>query len=338
MKILAPVSVIITMRNSETTIGQALHSLQIQEYPIRQIIVIDNASTDTSTNIVNQFQKKSNIPVKLVRRRINKGVSGSYDFGARIARSQFIVFFHSDSSLESKKELSLLMQPFLSDDEVIASYPHTELPNKIWLQFPFWEQYVFARSKGDEVGFNGKFDCIKKEFFIKAGGFDKKYFVWDKFMGGEDADLFFRLQKVGKLVLSEAKVIHLHYLGSHYEFNDLLARKKMLARTYGRLLRLRWRSLPIRTQGKGLTIPLGSLLFCIKPLLSVIPLLPGVHLIGFLLLIVFSFFYSWRMYVTPSSYKNFRIFLLPIVDIFFVYYETFWMIEALLFRKSEYNT
>ena len=52
------------------------------------------------------------------------------------------------------------------------------------------------------------------------GGFNEISFGGDVSVGGEDADLYLRLENKGKLILSKAKVIHLHYLGNNYSLSD----------------------------------------------------------------------------------------------------------------------
>lgn len=330
------VSVVIPMRNSETTIVQALQTIQRQHYPVKEIIIIDNASSDRSVSRARDTMNESNLPYRIIERRRNQGVGSSYNLGIRLARQKHVVFLHSDSALPTAYELQKLARPF-QDAGVVATYPHAVLPEDAWEKFTFWVKYLFARSVGEEIGFNGKFDCIRKDAFQKIGGFDENNFARDEFIGGEDADLYLRLNKIGTIALSDARVLHLHYLGSHFSFYELMSRRRMLARTYGRLVKLHGTSLPLTTHGLGLTIPLGMILFFVRPALGLIVFLPGMLYTGLLLLFLFAFLYSRRMYITLSSYKNFRIFLLPLVDIFFVYYESFWMIETLLFRKSEYN-
>ncbi len=109
----------------------------------------------------------------------------------------------------------------------------------------------------------------------------------------------------------------------------------MLARTYGRLLRVQGRSLPLSSKGKGLHIPLGFLLFLVKPTLALLPFIPHITPFGVGLLFIYAFFNAKTLYTTSSTLKDPRIVLVPFIDIFLVYYETFWMIQAFLFIKKK---
>lgn len=329
-------SFIVPMRNSGTTILHTLKSIVKQDYPIKEIIVVDNVSSDNSVKLVLQFVKQSKIPIRVIKRKENKGVGASYNLGVRNAASSYVIFMHSDSSLPSDHEVEKLTEPFRKDSEVVASYPKVILPENVWNTYNFWQKCLFVRSVGKESpGFNGKFDCVRRNIFLQIGGFNDKIFGEDISIGGEDADLYLRLEKKGKIVLSKAKVIHLHYLGSNYSISDWVKNRKLLARSYGRLIRFQGKSLPLKTHGKGLLIPLGILNFMIKPTLAVLPFTPNLHLFGIALLIIYAFVNSKKMYTTLSTLTNPRIIFLPFIDIFFVYYETFWMIQAFLVVKRK---
>jgi glycosyltransferase involved in cell wall biosynthesis len=329
------VSIIVPTRNAETTVLKCLQSIVKQNYPIKEILVVDNKSIDNSVRIVKKFSETSKIHIVVIQREKNMGVGSSYNAGVKRSKSKFVVFLHSDSCPATTKEMTKLITPLLNSRNVVASYPTAVVPRSVWETYNFWQKYRFTRLLGKEIGFNGKFDCIRRDVFMRVGGFDEQRFARDESIGGEDADLYLRLRKEGELVLSEAEVIHYHYLGSHYTLLDHFKTRKMLARTYGRLLRVQGKSLPLSSKGKGLQIPLGSLLFLVKPTLAIIPFIPYLHLYGILLLFVYTFFNAKTIYTTRSTLKDPRILLLPFIDIALVYYETFWMIQAFIFTKKK---
>ncbi len=320
-----PVTVVVSMRNSASTILETLKSLVKQEYPIQKIIIIDNISTDGSVRVVEGFAKKTKrIPIKIIRHSINIGVGGSFNEGAKLANSTFVVFMHSDSMLPTTKELTLLVKPLINDTDAVASYSHILLPEKIWLQFNFWEKCLLARAVDKDVpGLNGKFDCVKKDVFLSLGGFDETHYGHDMFIGGEDGDLHIRLAKAGKVVCSTAGVIHLHYLSNDYRFTDWIMNRKLLARSYGRLIRM-----------QGLQLPHTALIFGVKPILALLPFIPAITLWGIGLLFLYSFVYMNKMYRNRVTLTDPRILLLPLITVFLVYYETFWMIESFMFFEK----
>jgi glycosyltransferase involved in cell wall biosynthesis len=333
---LQAVSVVIPMRNAATTVLICLKSIISQEYPIKEIIVVDNASTDNSVAIVKKFAKKSKIPIEIIARKENKGVASSYNMAIKKTKTPLTVLMHSDSSLPSRHEIEKLTSPIREDSNVVATYPATLLPRKVWDTYNFWQKRLQIRAvEKYSPGMNTKFDCIRKEVFLKLGGFDDMHFGEQKGTGAQDADLYLRLKKKGDVVLSQAHVIHLHYLGKNYTIQNFITNRKLFARTYGSLMRLHGSKLPLRTRGIGLAIPLGFLIFCVKPVLAILPFIPVLYPIGILLLIIYTFAVAWKMYITPSTLFKPHILLLPFIDIFLVYYESFWMVEAYLFANKE---
>ena len=329
------VSVIIPTRNSETTLLKCLRSVAKQDYQIEEMIVVDNFSTDRSVSIAKEYSIKSKIPVIVIEKKQNTGVGSSYNLGVSKSKSKFIVLLHSDSCPAKPTEMQKLIAPFLKSKNIVATYPTAIVPKSVWETYNFWQKYRFTRLLGKEIGFNGKFDCIRKDIFEKIGGFDEERFARDEAIGGEDADLFLRLKKFGELVHSTAEVIHYHYLGSNYSLKDHIKTRKMLARTYGRLIRVQGKSLPLSSKGKGLNIPLGTLLFLVKPTLAILPFLPYFNYFGVCMLFIYTFFNAKTLYTTASTIKDPRIVTLPFIDIFLVYYETFWMIQAFIFTKKK---
>lgn len=338
MKKNEPVSIIIGMRNSKSTITLLLKSILKQKYPIREIIVIDNRSQDNSVDIVLGMAKKTSIPIKVIIKKEDKGIGSSYNLGVKKAKSPYVVLMHSDTLLVSKNELEKLTKPFRDDPKTVASCPNLLLPKKLWEKYNFWEKCLFSRAVGNvNGGMNGKFDCIKKDVFQKIGGSNEKNFGENIKTGGEDIDLALRLNKVGKVILSQAKIIHLHYLGDDYKLSDWIINRKSFAKTYGTLLKLRSKVLFYfyKSQRKGSFSDAGIFIVLVKPILAILPFIPGLHFMGIMLLFIYAFFNSQKMYTNASTLFNPRIILLPFVDIFLVYYETFWMLDAFIFTKKQ---
>lgn len=314
------ISIVMPMRNASTTISSALESIEGQEYPVKEIIIFDNASSDNSAEIVLEYIKKSKIPISLIRRKRNMGVGTNFNEGVRKSSQSIVVLMHSDCSLPSSKELEKLIKPLEEDDSVLAAYPTIFLLESVWKNYGFWEKYFFARQAGTNIaGFTTKFDAVRRDVYLKIGGFDMENFG----MGGEDSDLLNRLEKMGKVVKSSARVTHLHYLGEGYSFNKLLAKQKSYAKTFGRVIRMR-----------GVSLIDNGLILLVKPGLAILPFLPVFHDLGVILVILYSFLYTKKMFMTKATLRDSRILMVPFLNIFSLYYETFWIAESFLFGKN----
>lgn len=84
-------SVIIPVHNGAGTVARAVDSVLAQTYPAREIIVIDDGSTDDTANIV----RKYDTPVRYIRTE-NRGVSAARNSGAAIAEGSWLAFLDAD--------------------------------------------------------------------------------------------------------------------------------------------------------------------------------------------------------------------------------------------------
>lgn len=322
-----PVSVVIPMRNASTTVSETLKTIVKQKYPIREIIVVDNVSKDNSREIVMNFAKTTKIPIKLVRQDKDRGISSSYNRGTKLAKSPYVVFLTSDCSLPTDKELEKLTEPLINPN-VVATYSTCVLPLSVWKDYNFWEKFFSARMVGNITsGMVLKFDCVKRSLFLSIGGFDEINFGGDGAIGGEDADLTTRLRKIGQIVRSKANSLHLHYMANDYTLKNMMRSRKMYSRSYGRYLRK-----------SPLASPTASLTFLTRPALAVLPFVPQVNLIGSLLVLLYAFLYSSKMFTTKKTLFDPRIILIPFLNIFFLYFELFWLTKAFFSYKKRNST
>lgn len=319
-----PVSVIVPIRNVSSTLALSLQSLIDQTYPIAEIIVIDNVSKDNSIQIALEFRKKTPIPIILIRQKQDKSVSSSFNIGVKKAKSSLVVLYASDCILASIHELTKLVMPLQKSSDVVSSFPTVEMPLTVWKKYNFWQKYFSARM----VGINHpemvlKFDCVRRDIFLKLGGFDDVNFGGDGNIGGEDAEFNSRLRNKGLMVKSSARVFHIHSMAKNYSLWDMMNSRKKYSRSYGRFI-----------MTVGLENPIPSLTFLIRPILCVMPFIPSVSWVGIGLLVLYSFLFTKIMYTSAETRTDYRILTIPILNIFFLYHDLFWMLEAAVTTKK----
>lgn len=78
------ISVIVTVYNLEKYISDCLESILCQQGVNFELICVDDVSTDSSYKILCEYQKKDE-RIKVVRNKINMGLSSSRNAGFRIA-------------------------------------------------------------------------------------------------------------------------------------------------------------------------------------------------------------------------------------------------------------
>lgn len=326
-----PVTIIVTGRNSETTILPCIESLASQDWPIDEILVFDNGSSDSSREIVSRFAMKSKVKVRLIDGGQHGFICSAYNRGAKMAKSDILVLCHSDGMVPSSRELRKLVQPLIDDPLAVAAYPRLLMPREVWNRFPFWQKFLFVRAVDSTAHSRcAIFDAVRKSVYLRAGGFDEKLFYSGCGYGGEDSDAQVRFGKFGRQIETEAKAVHLHNFSPNYGFRNYLAFRSLLGRSYG--LQLRWQH--------GIAGP-SDYYFFVRPTLALLPLigllgflvepmLGWTFLCGaFLLQFIFAIINSKKMFTSSLTLKDPRIVLVIPIAMFMTYCESYWFFVGL---------
>src|SRR3989344_6887843 len=158
------VTVVLPMRNASSTVIQALESIRIQEYPVAEIIFVDNVSSDNSVQLVREYAKKHlKMSIKVLINRENLLVARSFNRGIKEAKTPYVALMHSDCAYSSPKELEKLISPMIDDPSIIATFGYNQTSLSIWNKFSFWEKTLFSKTAGkSEPGLVGKVDCFRR--------------------------------------------------------------------------------------------------------------------------------------------------------------------------------
>jgi len=203
------VSVIIPVRNRPDDIDVCLQSLRELDYPYDklEIIVVDDASTDQTPDVVSRF------PVRLIRLKQHKQASYCRNLAARHARGDLLAFIDSDCLAGSAWLRELV--PTFKDAQlgvlggVVDSYFNENGLDryeqvKSSLKVSSW----FKRSQKNDPFFYLP-ACnllVRRHLFLELDGFKEELVV------GEDVDLCWRIRKRGYQIeyRPEGRVYHKH--------------------------------------------------------------------------------------------------------------------------------
>jgi len=86
-------SIIITCYNHGRFVGEAIESAINQTWPPLEIIVVDDGSTDNSSEVVKRY------PSVIGIRQVNQGVSAARNTGLRACRGEYVLFLDADDLL-----------------------------------------------------------------------------------------------------------------------------------------------------------------------------------------------------------------------------------------------
>jgi glycosyltransferase involved in cell wall biosynthesis len=92
------ISAVIPCYNSETTIARAVNSVIQQTARVIEIIIVDDASSDKTINVVEQIQRSSPIPIRAHRLERNAGPARARNAGWELANGDYIAFLDADDS------------------------------------------------------------------------------------------------------------------------------------------------------------------------------------------------------------------------------------------------
>jgi glycosyltransferase involved in cell wall biosynthesis len=109
------VSYVIITRNRRGEVVNCLKSLRQQDYPNKQIIVIDNGSNDDSASAIRQDFPEA----LLIKLETNHGVSGGRNRGAAAASGEICVFIDDDAQLADRQATRRIIRYF-DDDPNLA--------------------------------------------------------------------------------------------------------------------------------------------------------------------------------------------------------------------------
>ena len=248
------VSIVIVSWNGRQHLDLCLASVAAQAGVTIETIVVDNGSTDGTSDFI-----RSRYPwVRLVRLDDNRGFTGGNNAGAREARGRFLAFLNNDtaadpgwlrallSGIDEREGFVLTTSRivYMHDPEIIDSAGDSVL--RCGGAFKrFHGQPASAAPRSEEVfGVCGAAFLLPKAIFDELGGFDEDFFA-----SHEDVDLSYRARLRGYRCRYVADAIVRHVgsatLGSVSTFSVFQSQRNLewvyLKDTPGALL---WRSLP----------------------------------------------------------------------------------------------
>ncbi len=219
------ISVIIPVYGNLGDLDRLLDGLAKQTIHPHEIILVDSSPKSSLTPPPG---------VKYVRNPEGNALSWDYNYGAQQATGDFLLNMQQDCVPEDPQAVETLYNSLTN--KRVAAVPLVTLPRENWEQYNFWGKVMMARWIGRvQQGISGKLDLIRRDVFLKIGGYDTERFSF----AGEDMDLFLRLSEQGEVFVSNAEIFHYHSQKRPLRFRDMLTKHYQLAESFGALFR-RW--------------------------------------------------------------------------------------------------
>jgi len=140
-----PFSVIISARNEGFNLARFLPSILKQDYPVFEVIIIDDESTDDTDKILNQFKDQyPHLRVLKIEHKKSAGKKEGLQQGIMNARYEWLVFTDADCFPKSNQWLRLLAAKCDEKTDVILGYSPYQKENG-WLNaFIRYETFMTA--------------------------------------------------------------------------------------------------------------------------------------------------------------------------------------------------
>ncbi len=190
--------------NNGKYIAEAIESVISQTYPLWELIIVDDCSTDKSVEIIKSFLKDSRI--KLINHHNNLGYGGSLQTAANHATNSIFGILDPDDKLH-EKAIEVMVNAYLKNHDYGFIY------SNCWVCDSNMRNCVVSEDLGtiseDRIFFKeviSHFKTFRREAYLKTSGFDinQKRAV--------DKDLILKLEEVTKIKFINKP---LYYYRSH---------------------------------------------------------------------------------------------------------------------------
>jgi GT2 family glycosyltransferase len=193
------VSCIVLNWNGSSIVKECVESLKKLHYSSVEIIVVDNASTDSSLEVLGTLDA-----ITIVRNAENLGYAGGNNAGFRIAKGTYVATINNDivveptwldepvALLERNSAIGIIssrQMNYLRHDTIDALYSFLH-PSMIFFQEAFRRRYdekSYGTGPQQVLGASGAATLYRKKMLEELNGFDQSFFAYH-----EESDLCMR--------------------------------------------------------------------------------------------------------------------------------------------------
>jgi GT2 family glycosyltransferase len=213
-------SIIIVSYNSQADLRDCLDSI-LQACPDRtcyEVIVVDNGSEDASQMVIQQHY-----PMVRLLENTNTGYAGGNNYGAALARGEYLVFLNPDTVV-MPGAIDALLGPLRTDPMIglttacLVHHDHPQQVNACGNQMHYTGLAYCRGANQPRTDYqtstyvdavSGAACAIRRSLFTTLGGFDPQFFMYV-----EDSDLSLRVRLHGLqcFYVAEAVIHHKYQL------------------------------------------------------------------------------------------------------------------------------
>ena len=219
------VSVIVVTMNRKDSLAACLKSLSNQTFQDMEIVVVDNASSDGTGEMVSRLFPD----IRYCYLNSNLGVGGGRNHGVRIASGEICIFIDDDACFENNNAIEQAISYFSHNSRLgclAFRIIRPEDGREEYKSIPRVDKKVIDEDYECSYFCGAGFACPRR-IFLEVGMF------WESlFFIGEELDLSYRLLDQGYMILRSSAILVIHYetpAGQSSGKVDLLRRKKQVS-------------------------------------------------------------------------------------------------------------
>lgn len=195
------VTLYVPCHNGARYIRKCIEGVLQQRYPVEEIFIIDDGSTDTSAAIASGY------PVRIVRHGVRKGLASARNTGVMCAQTDFVASLDADC-VAAPEWLEIVMRNF--SDENIAGVGGRLLEACLDSDADQWRARYMKQHLGEErlvnpAFFAGSNTVFRKRCIVEAGMYDAQFKT-----NFEDYDMCTRLRQKGFGLIYEPCALAYH--------------------------------------------------------------------------------------------------------------------------------
>lgn len=197
------IDIIYVTYNSEKWINSCFEAWKsVDESKDINIIVVDNASTDRSLELLKSQQRKMKsvfTSFQIIPVESNGGFGQGNNIGFRHGKSEFVGFFNIDTEVQKDTIANLC-----------AYIRQAQEKDAMWelRQMPYEHPKYYDPVTGQTGWCSGAAFVVRRKVYENVGGFDEHFFMY-----AEDVDLSWRIRNCGHNIIycPRAAIIHKTY-------------------------------------------------------------------------------------------------------------------------------
>jgi hyaluronan synthase len=186
------VSIVVAAKNEQENIRNCVESCINSTYQNREIIIVNDGSTDRTTEILKQMQIENGSKIRVIHLPRNLGKKQAIEHATKIAKGEIYAFMDSDCDMHSDA-IEKAVKIFLSDRNIgaLATYARVRDVDKGTLlekMQDVWADGQFRLLKGTESSYNSVTCCSGSLSFFRRDVIQPFMYEWahDRFLGLEN--------------------------------------------------------------------------------------------------------------------------------------------------------